>query len=127
MTENARGEFHCKSSNVMLIVVVKRLHSNEYLSAHVKPQLIFLRNSVAAYENGCVKEAILTGVVIRVLCHGTYHCESLLYKMGQKATLRLVTTANIVPIDIISMINFGELMAGITFGRILEYNLVSVN
>ncbi len=41
------------------------------LSGHLKRQLIFLRNSVAAYDNGCVEEAIRIGVVIRVLCHDT--------------------------------------------------------
>lgn len=39
------------------------------LSGHLKRQLIFLRNSVAAYDNGYVEEAIRIGVVICVLCH----------------------------------------------------------
>ena len=106
---------------------MKRLPSTEYLSAHLKRQLIFLRNSVAAYDNGCVEEAIRIGVVIRVLCHDTQHSESLLQKMGQKATLRLVMTAKTVPNDIVSTIDFGELMAGMIFGCTLEYNSVSEN
>ena len=108
----------------MLVVVMKRLPSTEYLSAHLKRQLIFLRNSVAAYDNGCVEEAIRIGVVIRVLCHDTQHSESLLQKMGQKATLRLVTTAKAVSNDFVLTMDFGELMAGMTFGRTLEYDPV---
>lgn len=111
----------------MLVVVMKRLPSTEYLSAYLKRQLIFLRNSIAAYDNGCVEEAIRIGVVIRVLCHDTQHSESLLQKMGQKATLRLVMTAKTVSNDIVSTIDFGELMAGMIFGCTLEYNSVSEN
>jgi hypothetical protein len=70
--------------------------SAEDLSEHLKRQLIFLQNSVAAYDNGCAEEAIRIGVVIRILCHDTQSSVSL-KKMGQKATLRLVTTAKTVP------------------------------
>lgn len=65
----------------------------EDLSAHLKRQLVFLRNSVAAYDNGCPEEAIRIGVAIRVLCHDTQKSESLLTRMGRKHTLPLVTTA----------------------------------
>ena len=88
----------------MLVVVMKRLPSTEYLSVHLKRQLIFLRNSVAAYDNGCVEEAIRIGVVIRVLCHDTQQSESLLQKMGQKVTLRFVTTAKTVFNDIVNIV-----------------------
>ena len=51
----------------MLVVVMKRLPSTEYLSAYLKRQLIFLRNSIAAYDNGCVEEAIRIGVVMGIV------------------------------------------------------------
>jgi len=108
----------------MLVVVMKRLPLAEDISGHLKRQLIFLQNSVAAYDNGCVEEAIRIGVVIRVLCHDTQKSESLLQKMGQKATLRLVTTARTAPNDLLINIDFGELMAGMTFGRTIEYDPV---
>jgi len=106
---------------------MKCLPSAQYLSAHLKRQLIFLQNSVAGCDNGCAEEAIRIGVVIRVLCHDTQSSVSLLEKMGQKSTLQLVTTAKTVPNDFVSTMDFGELMAGMTFGRTLEYDPVSEN
>ena len=50
---------------------MKHLSPAEDLSAHLMRQLVFLRNSVAAYDSGCAEEAIRIGVVIRVLCHDT--------------------------------------------------------
>lgn len=52
----------------MLVVVMKCLLLAEDLSAYLKRQLIFLVNSVAAYDNECVEEAARVGAVIRVLC-----------------------------------------------------------
>lgn len=103
---------------------MKCLSSAEDLAAHLKRQLIFLRNSVAAYDNGCVEEAVRIGVVIRVLCHDTQSSVSLLKQMGQKATLRLVTTAKTLSNDLLADMDFGELMAGMTFGHTLEYDPV---
>jgi hypothetical protein len=103
---------------------MKRSPPAEDLCAHLKRQLVFLRNSVAAYDNGCPEEAIRIGVVIRVLCHDTQSSVSLLEQMGQKATLRLVTTAKTLSTDLLSEMDFGELMAGMTFGRTLEYDLI---
>ncbi len=103
---------------------MKCLSSAEDLSAHLKRQLIFLRNSVAAYDNGCVEEAIRIGVVVRVLCHDTQSSVSLFKRMGQKATLRLVTTAKTLSNDLLADTDFGELMAGMTFGHTLEYDQV---
>jgi hypothetical protein len=96
----------------------------EDLSAHLKRQLVFLRNSVTAYDNGCPEEAIRIGVAIRVLCHDTQKSESLLTKMGRKDALPLVTTAKTVPNDFLETTDFGELMAGMTFGHKLEYDPV---
>ena len=67
---------------------MKQLPPAEDLSAHLSRQLIFLRNSVATYDNGCAEEAIRIGVVICVLFHDTQKSEPLLQKMGQKATLQ---------------------------------------
>lgn len=83
---------------------------NKFFSAHLKRQLLYLQNSVAAYDNGCAEEAIRIGVVIRVLCHDTQYSVSLLKKMGQKTTLRLVTTAKTVSNDFLANTDFGELM-----------------
>ena len=106
------------------LVVMKRFRSAEELSAHLMRQLLFLRNSVAAYDNGCTEEAIRIGVVIRILCHDTQSSVSLLEQMGQKAILRLITTVKTVSSDFVSTMDFGELMAGMTLGRTLEYNPV---
>jgi hypothetical protein len=103
---------------------MKQLPPTEDLSAHLSRQLIFLRNSVSAYDNGCVEEAIRIGVVIRVLCHDTQSSVSLLKQMGQKTTLRLATTAKTVPNDFLETTDFGELMAGMTFSHNLEYDQV---
>lgn len=103
---------------------MKHLPPAEDLSAHLKRQLVFLRNSVAAYDSGCAEEAIRIGVVIRVLCHDTQKSESLLTKMGRKDTLPLVTTAKTVPNEFLVNMDFGELMAGMTFGHSLEYDPV---
>jgi len=103
---------------------MKHLPPAEDLSAHLKRQLIFLRNSVAAYDSGCAEEAIRIGVTIRVLCHDTQKSESLLSKMGRKGTLQLVTTAKTVPNEFLINMDFGELMAGMTFSHNLEYDPV---
>lgn len=42
--------------------------------------------------------------------------------MGHKATLRLVTTAKTLSNDLLTDMDFGELMAGMTFGHTLEYD-----
>ena len=47
--------------------------------------------------------------------------------MGQKVTLRLVTTAKSLSNDLLADMDFGELMAGMTFGHPLEYDLVPEN
>lgn len=100
---------------------MKRLPLAEDLSEHLKRQLIFLRNSVAAYDTGCVEEAIRIGVVIRVLCHDTPSSVSLLKQLGQKATLRLVTTSKTCSSELLSEMDYGELMTGMIFGRTFEY------
>lgn len=103
---------------------MKHLLTAEILSAHLKRQLIFLRNSVAAYDKGCVDEAIRIGVVIRVLCHDTQSSKSLLNKIGQSSCLRLVTTAKTLSDDLLVALDFGELMAGMSIGHNLEYDSV---
>ena len=103
---------------------MKHLSPTEDLSAHLGRQLVFLRNSVAAYDSGCAEEAIRIGVVIRVLCHDTQASVSLLKQIGQKATLRLVTTAKTLSNDLLADMDFGELMAEMTFGYTLEYDPV---
>ena len=35
----------------------------------LRRQLLFLRNSVDAYDSGCIEESIRVAVVIRVLLH----------------------------------------------------------
>lgn len=100
------------------------LISTPDLSLHLRRQLIFLQNSVAAYDKGCAEEAIRIGVVIRVLCHDTTKSISLLERMGQKASVRLLTTAKSAPNDWASTIDFAELMAGMTFGHTIEYTFV---
>jgi len=52
---------------------------------------------------------------------------SLLKKMGQKASVQLVTTAKTIPNHLVSTMDVGELMAGITFGRTLEYSPIQTN
>ena len=94
----------------------------ENLGEHLKRQLIFLKNSAALYDEGCLEEAIRIGVVLRVLCHDSNHSISLLTKMGEKDTLRLVTSAKTVSNDLLLDIDFGELMAGMNFGHTLEYS-----
>lgn len=103
---------------------MKHLPPADNLSVHLKRQLVFLRNSVAAYDSGCAEEAIRIGVAIRVLCHDTQSSESLLKQMGQRHTLPLVTTAKTVPTEFLETTDFGELMAGMTFGQTLEYDPV---
>lgn len=94
------------------------------LAQQLKRQLVFLRNSVAAYDAGHMEEAVRIAVVIRVLCHDTKQSVSLLQHMGQKASLKLVSTAKTMPIHLQASIDFAELMAGMTFGNVLAYSPV---
>ncbi len=89
----------------------------------LKRQLVFLRNSVSAYDAGHVEEAVRIGVVIRVLCHDAKHM-SLLKQMGLKASMQLITTAKILPSNIFPTLDFAELMVGMTFGNMLSYGPV---
>jgi len=104
---------------------MKCSYSAKDLAAHLNRQLIFLRNSVAAYDKGCVEGAIRIGVVIRVIFHDTKNSVSLLKLMNRKSTLKLVTTAKTLSNDLLSDMDFVELMAGMVFGSTLEYAPVS--
>lgn len=97
------------------------------LVAQLKRQLIFLKNSVAAYDAGYTEEAVRIGVVIRVLCHDTSNSVSLLQHMGQKATLKLVSTAKTMPPHLLADMDFVEFMAGMTFGNDLTYTPVAAD
>lgn len=57
--------------------------SSQIFAEQLKRQLVFLRNSVAAYDAGSKEEAVRIGVVIRVLCHDSSKSVSLLQHMGQ--------------------------------------------
>jgi hypothetical protein len=62
----------------------------------LRRQLLFLRNSVDAYDSGCIEESIRVAVVIRVLLHDARY-KSLLHAIGKKESLKLVTTAASIP------------------------------
>jgi hypothetical protein len=94
------------------------------LVQQLKRQLVFLRNSATAYDAGDVEEAVRIAVVIRVLCHDTPKSVSLLSHLGLKQTLRLVTTAKALPPELQGTIDYGELLAGVTFGADIVYNPV---
>ena len=92
------------------------------LETQLKRQLVFLRNSAAAYDDGALEEAVRIAVVIRVLCHDTSKSTSLLAHMGLKESIRLVSTAKPIAGDLSLTVDFGELMAGMTFGKTLSYD-----
>ena len=71
------------------------------LATQLKRQLVFLRNSAAAYDDGALEEAVRIAVVIRVLCHDTAKSTSLLAHMGLKESIRLVSTANLQFLNIV--------------------------
>jgi len=97
------------------------------LPQQLRRQLLFLRNSVSAFDAGDEEEAVRIGVVIRVLCHDTRNSTSLLREMGKKESLELVTTAKALPDDLPTPLHFCELMAGMTFGNSLTYDPVPPN
>jgi hypothetical protein len=101
------------------------------LVQQLRRQLVFLRNSVAAYDAGHLEEAIRIAVVIRVLCHDHTASRipsiSLLQHMDKKMSLQLVTTAKTVPSHVLETIDFAELMAGMTIGNTLSYDPVPDN
>jgi hypothetical protein len=97
--------------------------SPSILVQQLKRQLVFLQNSVAAYDVGCVEESIRIGVVIRVLCHDACY-QSLLKQMGLKDSIQLVTTAREMPADLLKTLDFAELLAGAMIGNVLNYDPV---
>jgi hypothetical protein len=97
--------------------------SSSALTQQLKRQLVFLRNSAAAYDAGHIEEAVRIGVVIRVLCHDATY-PSLLKQMGLKESMQLVTTARDVPADLMKTIDVAELLVGMTFGQTLSYDPV---
>jgi hypothetical protein len=98
------------------------------LVQHLGRQITFLRNSAAAYDQGCAEEAIRIAVVIRVLCHDTSKSTSLFKHMGEKGTLQLVTTAGALPPSIAAHpLEYGELLRGQSFGETIYYAPVPAN
>ena len=67
------------------------------LVKQLKRQMDFIRNSASAYDAGHSEEALRIGVAIRVLLHDTKFSNSLLNQMGQKESLKLITTAKEIP------------------------------
>ncbi|CAI8805975.1 Imm63 domain-containing protein [Pseudomonas sp. IT-P100] len=99
--------------------------NQQELAQHLKRQIIFLRNSVAAYDQGSHEEALRIAVVIRVLFYDTRSCTSLLKHMGRKDTLQLVTTAKDLPPNFPRPLEFGELLSGMVFGETIHYAPIS--
>ena len=87
------------------------------LLKQLRRQLTFLRNSAASYDAGYPEEALRIGVVIRVLLHDTQYSTSLLKQLGQKESLRFISTAKEVPAHLLAGIDFGELLAGMVIGK----------
>lgn len=94
------------------------------LIRHLKRQIVFLKNSIAAYDRGDVEEAVRIAVVLRVLCHdhGTTSI-SLFQQLGANAP-KLISTgppaSRVIPPDI----DFGTLLSGQIFGHTIEFGPV---
>ena len=94
------------------------------LVKQLRRQLDFIRNSASAYDAGHSEEALRIGVAIRVLLHDTKFSNSLLNQMGQKESLKLITTAKEIPEDFLAELDFGECLAGMVIGSSIEYSPV---
>lgn len=96
--------------------------TRQELLQHLRRQLLFLRNSARAYDQGAPEEAIRLAVVIRVLCHDTGASTSLLSLLGEKDTLEVVTTARALPPTIAAHpLPYGELLSGMVFGETIHH------
>lgn len=94
------------------------------LVKQLRRQLDFIRNSASAYDAGHSEEALRIGVAIRVLLHDTKFSNSLLNQMGQKESLKLITTAKEIPENLLAELDFGECLAGMVIGSSIEYSPV---
>ena len=94
------------------------------LVKQLRRQLDFIRNSASAYDAGHSEEALRIGVAIRVLLHDTRFSNSLLNQMGQKESLKLITTAKEITYNLVAELDFGECLAGMVIGSSIEYSPV---
>jgi len=92
------------------------------LVEHLRRQLIFLRSSARAYDDGDAVEAVRIAIVIRVLCHDTGKSASLLGQLGVKDQMQLVTTAGTLSSSEQQQLDYAELLGGMTFGANPTYN-----
>ncbi|MDR6887898.1 MULTISPECIES: hypothetical protein [Variovorax] len=93
--------------------------TQQELLEHLKRQLVFLKNSCAAFDSDdSGLEAIRIGVTLRVLFHDTGKSKSLLKQLGQKATLQVTTTARALPPN--HNFDYAELLAGQNFGNTIR-------
>ncbi|MFL1524273.1 hypothetical protein [Pseudomonas sp. O230] len=96
--------------------------TQQELIQHLRRQITFLRNSATAYDRGCAEEGIRIAVVIRVLCHDSGRCTSLLTHMGAKNNLQLVSTARTLPPTISAhSLPFGDLLGEMVLGETIHH------
>jgi hypothetical protein len=67
------------------------------LKEYLRRQLIFIENSCASFDRGCVDESIRMAVCLRVLFHDTKNQKSLLTQMGARQSRVLSTVPPLSP------------------------------
>lgn len=94
------------------------------LIRHLKRQIVFLKNSIAAYDRGDREEAVRMAVVVRVLCHDYKQSSiSLFQQLGSNAPQLISTSPPVIPAAL-QTTDFGTLLAGQIFGNTIEYSPV---
>lgn len=97
------------------------------LIKHLKRQVVFLKNSIAAYDLGDREEAVRIAVIVRVLCHDYKNSSvSLFQKLGCSAP-QLISTSKTASASDLHGIDFGTFLAGQVMGNTIEYSPIDAS
>lgn len=102
---------------------------NQALKDHLVRQLKFLTTSCITFDAGDREEALRIATAIRVIFYDTTNSHSILYQMGVKASIQLISTTNPTStanaLAMLPTIDFGSFFP-ITLGKHLDYTPPSV-
>ena len=94
------------------------------LIKHLKRQIVFLSNSIAAYDRGDRIEAVRIAVIVRVLCHDFKESSISLFQQLGSTAPQLISTSRTVSAADLHGIDFGTFLAGQVMGNTIEYSSI---
>ena len=94
------------------------------LIKHLKRQVAFLKNSIAAYDRGDRIEAVRVAVIVRVLCHDHKRSSISLFQNLGSGAPQLISTSRPLTSSDLSGSDYATFLAGLVIGNTIEYTSV---